>query len=180
MAQRRSKAVADPLIARVPEDEADRRSDRAANGTWLLANLLGWHRREEKPDWWRYFHQLNDMTDEERLEANEPLAMLELVEQVAEDDKGRTFRYRFPEQDHDVSRTGTDPETKQSLVIESIDGERNQIVLRFPKGRELIHPAVARVHQRRPRESAGEAPPGHRALGPRERHRRRRALSRRA
>ncbi|CAN5572495.1 TM0106 family RecB-like putative nuclease [soil metagenome] len=132
--------VALPLLARVPQDEADRRADPAANGTWLIANLLGWHRREEKPDWWRYFHQLRDMTDEERLEAKEPLAMLELIEQVEDDPKGRTFRYRFPDQESDVSRSGTDPETGKSLAVESMNLDQNEVVLRFPRGRDIVHP----------------------------------------
>jgi predicted RecB family nuclease len=131
-------AVRDPLLAGMPEDEAERRADPAAQATWLMANLLGWHRREEKPDWWRYFHQLRDMTDEDRLEAREPLAMLEFV--ATEDEERRTFRYRFPEQDHDVTRDGTDPATGKSLTVEAIDPEANEIVLRFPKGRDVIHP----------------------------------------
>ena len=32
---------------------------------WLLAQLLSWHRREEKSFWWRYFYLMNDLTDEE-------------------------------------------------------------------------------------------------------------------
>ncbi|MEA2026604.1 MAG: AAA domain-containing protein, partial [Chloroflexota bacterium] len=131
-------AVRDPLLVKVPEEAVDRRDDPAAQGTWLMANLLGWHRREEKPDWWRYFSQLEDLTDEERLEAREPLAMLELI--GPEDESGRKFRYRYPEQEFDVSRGGTDPATGQNLAVVETDAESNEIVLRFPRGRDIVHP----------------------------------------
>ena len=71
--------VARPLREGVPEDERDRPWTAEERGQRLLADLLGWHRREQKPEWWRYFHQLQDMTDEERLEAKEPVAVLELI-----------------------------------------------------------------------------------------------------
>jgi uncharacterized protein len=134
---RRVWEVRDPLLAGLPEDEAERRAHPVAGATWLLANLLGWHRREEKPDWWRYFDQL-EMTDEERLEAREPLAMLELV--GIEDAERRTYRYRYPEQEHEISRGGMDPATMQFLRADTIDQERDEIVLRFPKGRDIVHP----------------------------------------
>ena len=31
---------------------------------WLLAQLLSWHRREAKPDWWAHFNRLA-LTDED-------------------------------------------------------------------------------------------------------------------
>jgi uncharacterized protein len=37
---------------------------KKAAAHWLLANLLDWHRRGSKADWWEYF-RLKDLTDEE-------------------------------------------------------------------------------------------------------------------
>ena len=34
---------------------ARRRARRSRQATWLLAQLLGWHRRENKAFWWRYY-----------------------------------------------------------------------------------------------------------------------------
>ena len=96
-----------PLSADLPEEPRPSGSPRQ-HGRWLLAQLLEWHRREEKPGWWRYFHLLQDLTDEERREEREPLAMLELVGPV--DEVKRTYRYRFPPQEHDVGdHGGVDP-----------------------------------------------------------------------
>ncbi len=52
-----------PTEERTPEQQA----------TWLLAQLLDWHRREDKSIWWRYFEML-EMTDEELLADREPIA----------------------------------------------------------------------------------------------------------
>ncbi len=48
------RATQDELMAGLPEAAADR--GPADQGRWLLAQLLEWHRREEKPGYWRYFH----------------------------------------------------------------------------------------------------------------------------
>jgi uncharacterized protein len=102
--------IARPLREGVPLDERERPWTAAEHGRRLLADLLGWHRREQKPDWWRYFHQL-DMTDEERLEAREPVAGLELIGPT--DDSEKRFRYRFPEQDQELGREGTKPRDRR-------------------------------------------------------------------
>ncbi len=133
----RVKAVADPLLEGIPVDESEREWAPQERGRVLLANLLGWHRREQKPDWWRWFSQL-EMTEEELIEAREPLAGLELV--GVEDEAARTYRYRYPEQDFDVGKAATDPVTMKQLPIVQTDLDGNEIVLRFPRGREIEHP----------------------------------------
>ena len=62
MSSRRTRATADPEIARiraallagVPDDPASALGRAGAKA--LLADLLEWHRREDKPGWWRYFY----------------------------------------------------------------------------------------------------------------------------
>ena len=43
--------------------------------TWLLAQLLGWHRRENKAFWWRYY-ELCGMTDADLVDEREPIGMV--------------------------------------------------------------------------------------------------------
>ncbi len=45
---------------------------------WLLAQLLEYHRREEKPQWWAYFNNLQ-LDQDELFESAETMAGLELV-----------------------------------------------------------------------------------------------------
>jgi len=52
-AQRRVAELAALLCDGVPADPADRTVEQ--QGRWLLAQLLSWHRREEKSMWWEFF-----------------------------------------------------------------------------------------------------------------------------
>ena len=57
-AQREVQELVAQLTVDLPEDLTDGRSleDPSQRGRWLLAQLLDWHRREDKAFWWRYFH----------------------------------------------------------------------------------------------------------------------------
>ena len=54
--------------------------DGAAEGDprWLLAQLLEYHRREEKPAWWEYFHHVS-LDEEELIEGGDTIGGLELA-----------------------------------------------------------------------------------------------------
>ena len=97
----------------VPTDPALRTEGQQA--TWLLAQLLGWHRREDKSMWWE-FHRLMDLTPEQLVDEDDPIGLLEPMHAVDEERKGRqTWRYRFPAQDFDLGRGELyDPAKKQS------------------------------------------------------------------
>ena len=96
--------VRDSLTAGLP-DEPERRS-ALQQATWLLAQLLGWHRREQRPEWWRYFGHL-EMADEELAGDAEALGPLQ-VEGSWPVAKSQAFRYRFEPQDHRI-RLGDQP-----------------------------------------------------------------------
>ncbi len=49
---------------------------------WLLAQMLDWHRREAKPDWWMYFARRH-MSDDELFDDRECISGLEYVGDVA-------------------------------------------------------------------------------------------------
>lgn len=74
---------------------------------WLLAQLLWWHRREDKSFWRRWYELSGELTDEERIDAPEPIGGLEFVGEVGPDKRSMVYRYRFPEQDHQVKVGGT-------------------------------------------------------------------------
>jgi predicted RecB family nuclease len=97
------------LTAGVPDEPEARSDDEAAR--WLLAQLLGWHRREDKAFWWR-FYELAGMTDEELVDEREPLGRIEHVADLEPVGKGGLLQlYRFPPQDHGlkVGRAVIDP-----------------------------------------------------------------------
>ena len=86
--------------------------------TWLLAQLIGWHRRENKAFWWQYY-ELCGMTDADLVDERDPIGMLELDEDLGQASRGgaRLQRFRFPPQDHAVKegRRVDDPKTQASV-----------------------------------------------------------------
>lgn len=96
------------------EGEAERTPQQHAR--WLLAQLLSWHRREEKSFWRNYYHLMNDLTDEERITEREPMGGLSYVGIVEQVKRSMIHRYRFPPQEHaiQVGRDVRDPATGRS------------------------------------------------------------------
>ena len=72
--QARVQALADRLASGISDDPTDRTPDE--QGRWLLAQLLGWHRREDKAMWWDYYRQM-DLTPEQLLDETDSLSLLE-------------------------------------------------------------------------------------------------------
>ena len=64
------------LAGDVPAEPAARSAEQQAR--WLLANLLEWHRREDKATWWEFF-RLRRLSDEELLDEKHGLGGLEFV-----------------------------------------------------------------------------------------------------
>ncbi len=99
--ERRARELSDAILAGVPPDKAQRNAEQQAR--WLLANLLGWHRREEKAPWWE-FYRLCDLSEEELLEERAAIAGLRFSGRVGGTAKCPIDRYRYPFQDTDVRR----------------------------------------------------------------------------
>ena len=95
-----AERLADPAIGTI--DPAER--DPADHARWLLAQLLGWHRREDKSMWWE-FHRLMDLAPEQLVEEDAPIGLLTSLEATTEIKNGRqTWRYRFTDQEQDLGR----------------------------------------------------------------------------
>ena len=66
----RAAALAERLTAGGPGEEGEKQA------TWLLGQLLSWHRREDRAFWWRYY-ELCGMSDEDLVSEREPLGRIE-------------------------------------------------------------------------------------------------------
>jgi uncharacterized protein len=107
--------LADPDY--VPGDGDER--PPGVHARWLLAQLLSWHRREDKAMWWD-FHRLMDLTPDQLVDESEPIGLLEPVGPLDEEVKGKqTWRYAFPPQDFDLTREVYDPAQKQARPDDS-------------------------------------------------------------
>jgi predicted RecB family nuclease len=72
-------------------------------GDDLLAGLLGWHRREMKPEWWRWFDRIA-RSDEELVNDHECLAELHYLGVAREEGQSSVHRYGFDvAQEHKIS-----------------------------------------------------------------------------
>lgn len=137
----RVRAVADRLTDGVPAEEGERTPEQHAR--WLLAQLLLWHRREEKAFWWRYFYLMHDLTDEERIGEREPLGRLEYVGVQETIKRSRVHRYRFPLQEHEIKpdRIVHDPATGESAgTVVKVDDVEGTIDLKRAINSEAPHP----------------------------------------
>jgi uncharacterized protein len=118
--QARTEALVQRLAGAdvVPTDPAARTS--AQQATWLLAQLLGWHRREDKSMWWE-FHRLMELTPEQLVDEDDPIGLLHPVGPIGEPKDGKqVWRYRFPQQDYDLGRGDVyDPANKQARPSDS-------------------------------------------------------------
>ena len=75
----RINAVIAKMTADIPDDPANRTPEQQAR--WILANVIDWHRREEKAVWWEYF-RLADLSAEDLLDEPCGLSGLSFVGEV--------------------------------------------------------------------------------------------------
>jgi hypothetical protein len=90
------------LIARLTADvPADWEARNKQQARWVLANILDWHRREEKAVWWEYF-RLADLSADELLDERAGLSGLVFIDAVGGTAKAPIHRYRFPPQETEI------------------------------------------------------------------------------
>jgi predicted RecB family nuclease len=105
----------DALTRDVPADRS-RATDEQRN-RWLLAQLLDWHGRDAKPEWWN-FYRLNELGLDDLIESSEGIGGLVFVADLEEVGRGsRVRRYRFTPQDHRIrmGRNAVEPDGVNGL-----------------------------------------------------------------
>lgn len=115
------------------------RWDAGQAATWLLAQLLHWHRREDRAEWWRYFENLR-LEDGELLESTEALGGLTPLASHEND-----ILFEYPAQEHKikVGDRPVDPGTGQVAgMVSSLDPAHHRIGIRLsahaPRPQSLI------------------------------------------
>ena len=143
--QEAAEAAADVLVSRLTRGVPERRADRGpeAQAQWLLAQLVNWHRREAKPEWWEYFNRRR-MSVYELFEDTESIAGLEYDGVVGKCAQSLVHRYRFdPGQEHRMSEGDKpdDPATgKPAGTVTFLDNARGLINLKRAARSEAPHP----------------------------------------
>lgn len=100
----RAAALTQRLCQEIPADPDGRSPGQSAQ--WLLAQLLSWHRREDKRAW-QEGYRLADMDDEDLLDERVGLTKVRFVQRVDAGNRVPTDRYAFERQKTNV-RVGRD------------------------------------------------------------------------
>jgi len=95
----RVNAIIKILTKDVPLDIKDRDNEQQA--LWILANIIDWHRREEKAVWWEYF-RLRELTAEDLFDERKGLSGMSFVSNIGGTTKAPIHRYKFLPQDTDL------------------------------------------------------------------------------
>ena len=117
----RIRAVSEALTA-----QPSARAKRSQQAQWVLAQLLEWHRREDKVDWWEYF-RLNDMAEDELLDERAGIAGLTFERRLETTKRGVVVdRYQFPPQDTEFEEhdDAFEPGSREALAGREGRGDR--------------------------------------------------------
>ena len=136
------RAMMARLIAPLPADETGWTEEHRA--LWLLAQLLEWHRREEKSVLWEYF-RLCELSDDELQEDKSALGGLEFIGVVGRVKRSIVYRYSFPPQDHAIDRGPEvrDPRTREYAgTVVAIDELNRTIDLKRGASSSAPHPTA--------------------------------------
>ena len=143
--EEQARHLAEQLCAGVPLARDERDDEQRAR--WLLAQMLEWHRREDKADWWSYYARRH-MSDDELLDDRECISGLELVGEVGRVKQSAVCRYGFSPQDHKfkVGDTPDDPFTGggagEVVAVDDLGGtidlKRGPKVMAGPHPRALM------------------------------------------
>ncbi len=131
------------LTKDVPADVALRTKEQHAR--WILAQLLDWHRREAKPQWWLHFSLLNAPV-EDLVASSDAIGELRFDREVGTVDQSILYRYRHdPEQEHKFHEGDApyDPATGKSAgTVWAVDPAAGTIDLKRGKRSDAPHPAA--------------------------------------
>jgi predicted RecB family nuclease len=125
------------LLAGVPDDLAGATDEQRA--LWLMAQLVDYHRREDKPVWWAFFER-RSMSPDELIEDAESIGDLCPVLDIEPEAKKGSLVYtlEFPVQEHRLSPRDDvfDPATrKRAGTIVSVDDVAGRLRLSRGKAR---------------------------------------------
>jgi uncharacterized protein len=114
----------------------------------MLAQLLDWHRRENKASWWEGY-RLADLDDEDLMEERAGLAGLHFVKRISTERGIPVDRYAFEKQETEV-RAGKDVHIRSQRFgeVAAIDILARTIDIKKTRKTAEVHPAALYVWDR--------------------------------
>jgi uncharacterized protein len=110
-------ALIEKLTAGVPADPQERNEEQHAR--WILANIVDFHRREEKAIWWEYF-RLSALSADDLMDERAGLSGLKFIGVAGGTAKAPIHRYKFPPQETEL-RGGEDLRNVGGANLGTID-----------------------------------------------------------
>ena len=147
--QERIAVLSEAIDGDVPVDSEERTNEQQAR--WVLANLLDWHRREDKATWWEYF-RLADLSAEELGEERAAISGLAFIGTVGGTAATPVHRYRFEPQETEL-RGG---ESLRSVggdwfgKLEQIDLQTRTVDIKKRRDTAQLHSPAVYAHDRIP------------------------------
>lgn len=141
----RVNALLAQLTSDVPADVLQRTPAQQAR--WLLAQILDWHRREEKALWWEHF-RLAALAADDLLDERPGLAGLEYIGTAGGTTKAPVHRYSFPPQetelcgDEDLRHCGGNKFGK----LHAISLDERWVDIKKRQDTATLHPAAVYAH----------------------------------
>ena len=136
----RAAALTQRLCHSIPADPTARSPQQSAE--WLLAQLLSWHRREDKRVW-QEGYRLAEMEEEDLVDERVGLTKLRLVARVEVGKQVPTDRYAFEPQRTNV-RVGKDlyfADVEQKIgEVAAIDSVKGTLDIKKTKKTANVHP----------------------------------------
>jgi uncharacterized protein len=144
--QRRIAALVTALTADVPADETLRTAEQS--GRWLLANILDYHRREGKANWWEYF-RLRDLPDDDLYDEKAGIGGLVHTARAFEGrSKLPTDTYMYPDQETDVRADDEVHRAGQKIgTITEIDQVGRMVSIKKTGAAADTHPVSVYSHK---------------------------------
>jgi predicted RecB family nuclease len=142
----RVNSLVERLTVDVPVDRHERDGEQQAR--WILANILDWHRRENKSAWWEHF-RLADLSAEDLLYERSGLSGLTYVGPVGGTARAPVHRYSFPPQETEL-RGGEDLRNRGGERIgsvQSISFDDFTVEIKKRQDSSAIHPEAVYAHK---------------------------------
>lgn len=139
-------ALVAELTEGISADERERKEGQSAQ--WLLAQLLDWHRRENKATYWEGY-RLADLDYEDLLEERAGLAGLKFRERLLVERKIPVDRYAFEKQEMEA-RHGSDLYSKGEKFgcVVAVDVAARTIDVKKTRKTGEMHPTAVYVWER--------------------------------
>ncbi|HEV2964324.1 MAG TPA: AAA domain-containing protein, partial [Candidatus Angelobacter sp.] len=143
--QQRVTVLFEALTRDIPAEPRERSKDQAA--CWLMANLLDWHRREDKAGWWEFF-RLKEMSDEDLLYEKTAISGLQFKQRLSVEKNKPVDRYSFPQQETSIHAGNTAQDREQEIGdVEEINLFARTIDIRKKKKTADTHPGSIFVYE---------------------------------